>query len=109
MTSNFSFETCSNWLEASSQFGLNAIDPAPTKRIGKTLYRGGAFDPCLAHGMAWTEDKDMAKFLATRLSKETPIVVSTLTEANRVLVRYQHESEVVLPYDPNREFKIEFV
>jgi len=109
LTANFEFETCSRWLEASSERGLNAVEPAPTKPIGKILYRGGAFCPTLAHGMAWTEDEDMAKFFATRLSKETPIVVSTRTEANNVLVRYQHESEVVLPYDPAREFEIEFV
>ena len=109
LTANFEFETCSRWLETSSKRGLNAVDPAPTKPIGKTLFRGGAFCPNLAHGMAWTEDRDMAKFFATRLSAETPIVVSTRSEANKVLVRYKHESEVVLPYDPTREFEVEFV
>lgn len=109
LTANFEFGTCSRWLEASSKRGLNAVEPAPTKPIGKTLFRGGAFCPTLAHGMAWTEDKDMAEFFATRLSQKTPIVVSTRAAANRVLVRYQHESEVVLPYDPAREFEIEFL
>lgn len=109
MTANFDFLRCSRWLEASSERGLNAIHAAPKKPIGKTLFRGGSLCPSLPHGMAWTEDRDQAVFFAERLSKGAPVIVSTHTADNRVLVRYEHESEVVLPHDPNRPFEVEFI
>lgn len=109
MTANFDFATCSRLLEASSERGLNAVDPAPRKPIAKTLYRGGSFCPKLPHGMSWSEDRDEAVFFANRQSKGTPIIVNTQSEDNKVLVRYVHEAEVVLPYDPTRAFKIEFL
>jgi len=109
MTANFDFKTCNELFEASSQQGLNRDESAPRKPIGKTLYRGGALCPKLSHGMSWTEDRDMAVFFAKRLNKETPIVLATKTSANRVLARFEHESEAVLAYDTNRPFEVEFV
>jgi hypothetical protein len=82
---------------------------APSKAISKTLYRGGGFCPSLSHGMSWTEDRDMAVFFAKRLNKTTPIVLTTKTSANRVLARFDHESEAVLAYDTNRPFEVAFV
>ncbi|WP_299284517.1 hypothetical protein [uncultured Tateyamaria sp.] len=109
MTANFDFKTCSELFEASSQRGLNMEESAPTKAISKTLYRGGALCPSLSHGMSWTEDRDMAVFFAKRLNKETPIVLSTKTSANRVLARFEHESEAVLSYDTKRPVQVEFL
>lgn len=109
MTANFDFKTCTKLFEASSQQGLNMDESAPRKPIRKTLYRGGGFCPLLSHGMSWTEDRDMAVFFAKRLNKETPIVLATKTSANRVLARFEHESEAVLAYDTKRPFEVEFV
>lgn len=109
MTANFDFKTCSELFEASSQRGLNMDESAPTKAISKSLYRGGALCPSLSHGMSWTEDRDMAVFFAKRLNAETPIVLATKTSANRVLARFEHESEAVLSYDTKRPVQVEFV
>ena len=109
MTANFDFARVSSWLEKSSERGLNARHPAPKKPISKRLFRGGAFGPSLAHGMAWTEDRDMAMFFAKRLNNSTPVIVSTLSKDNRVIVRYEHESEVVLLHDPKRFCEVEFI
>lgn len=109
MTANFDFARCSDWLAKSSQRGLNAIHPAPKKRIGKMLYRGGALSSELSHGMSWTDDHDEAVFFAKRQHNGPPVVVSTQTKRNCVLVRFEHEREVVLPYDPMRPFEVEFI
>jgi hypothetical protein len=109
MTASFGFKTCSDLFEASSQRGLNMDASAPTKAISKTLYRGGGFCPSLSHGMSWTEDRDVAVFFAKRLNKAMPAVLTTKTSTNRVLARFEHESEAVLAYDTNRSFEVEFV
>ena len=109
LTANFDFQSCSQWLQRAGVRGLNVVGPAPKTPLKKTLYRGGAFSDRLHHGMAWTECKETAKFFATRLSKNTPIIVSTASNKDEVIVRYEHEMEVVLPYDTNREFNVEFI
>jgi hypothetical protein len=59
--------------------------------------------------MSWTEDRDMAVFFAQRQDKPMPIVLARKTSANRVLARFEHESEAVLAYDTNRSFEAELV
>jgi len=108
LTSNFDQRRCSKWLEASSQRGLNAMEPAPSSPLSKTLYRGGVQSPHLAHELSWTEDKETAVFFAERQPHGEPMVVSTQSRDCKVLARYEHESEVVLAYDANRQFKVEF-
>jgi len=109
LSQNFSYQRCTEFLRASSQRGLNALYPAPKRRLGTKLYRGGDFDPLLSHGMSWTDDKAMAVFFAKRHANKTPIVVSTLRSDNEVLARYSDEKEVVLAYDRDRPFELEFL
>jgi len=59
--------------------------------------------------MSWTDDYDEAVFFANRQPEGLPVIVSTQTKDNRVLVRFEHEREVVLPYDPKRPFEVEFI
>lgn len=108
MTANFGPTISTSLFRASSSIGLNSVETAPSHPVGKTLFRGGDMDPRLSHGMAWTEDRDMAVFFATRGSK-VPVVLSTKTTNNEVLARFKHEDEVVLPYDPKRPFEVTFV
>lgn len=109
MTANFGPRYSTAVFRASSLRGLNSVEKAPKKSVGKTLFRGGDMDPRLSHGMAWTEDRDMAVFFATRLNPKVPVVLSTKTTDNDVLARFEHEDEVVLPYDPKRPFEVTFL
>lgn len=109
MTANFGPTISTSLFRASSSIGLNSFETAPSRTVGKTLFRGGGMDPRLSHGMAWTEDRDMDVFFATRLSSKVPVVLSTKTTDNEVLARFQHEDEVVLSYDPKRPFEVTFV
>lgn len=59
--------------------------------------------------MSWTDDKATAVFFAKRHANKTPIVVSTRRSDNEVLARYSDEKEVVLAYDKDRPFKLEFL
>lgn len=109
LSSNFGQKRCSKWLEASSQRGLNALEPAPSSPLNKTLYRGGAQSSHLAHELSWSEDKEIAVFFAERQGHGEPMVVSTQSGDSRVLARFEHESEVLLAYDATRQFKVELI
>jgi hypothetical protein len=109
LSQNLSYDRCTELFRKSSQSGLNALYPAPKRRLGAKLYRGGDFDPSLSHGMSWTDDKAMAVFFAKRHANKTPIVVSTRTSDNEVLARYSDEKEVVLAFDRDRPFELEFL
>lgn len=109
LSQNVSNKRCTELFRKSSQRGLNALYPAPKRRLGAKLYRGGDFDPSLPHGMSWTDDKAMAVFFAKRRANKTPIVVSTRTSDNEVIARYSDEKEVVLAFDSDRPFELEFL
>jgi hypothetical protein len=109
LSQNLSYDRCTELFRKSSQSGLNALYPAPKRRLGTKLYRGGDLDPSLSHGMSWTDDKATAVFFAKRHANKTPIVVSTRRSDNEVLARYSDEKEVVLAYDKDRPFELEFL
>lgn len=109
LSQNFSYQRCTELFLSSSQMGLNAIFASSSKPLGPVLYRGGDFSPTLASGMSWTNNKKIAEFFAKRSSNKVPIVVSTPTDKKQILARYEEEKEVVLSYDPDRHFELEFV
>jgi hypothetical protein len=58
--------------------------------------------------MSWTEDIAQAAWFASRRSNQfgTATILSTSTMASRTLARFEHEMEVVLPYDPDRTYEV---
>ncbi len=95
---------------AASEEGLALGSRAPQTPPQRVIYRGGfASDPqALAAGMCWTEDFDQAAWYADRQLGQlgTAYVLSTEIDPEDALARFEHEAEVVLPYNERRAFQI---
>lgn len=93
-----------------SSKGLNLGSQAPRSTPQAIVYRGGfsTTPQELASGMCWSEDLGQAKWYAKRRLGQSgdAFVVSTVANPMFSLARFEHEAEVVLPYDPARTFQV---
>ncbi len=89
---------------------LAEASPPPSTALGDIVYRGGfSDDPAeLAAGMSWTEDLAQAAWFACRRGSQVgqAMILSTKTLESGWLARFEHEMEVVLPFDPDRSFEV---
>ena len=101
--------TTEMFVQASSE-GLAEASPPPSTALGDIVYRGGfSDDPAeLAAGMSWTEDLAQAAWFACRRGDQEgqAMILSTKTVESGWLARFEHEMEVVLPFDPHRSFEV---
>jgi len=103
-------EYLTRMFEVASKEGLALGSRTPETPSQRVIYRGGfASDPqALAAGMCWTEDLEQAAWFADRQLGQlgNAYVLSTEIDPEDALARFEHEAEVVLPYNERRAFQI---